>query len=214
LDVAILQVTNDNVDWHPVPLPDITTTTRLEGRSINIVGYSLFNPSSPSSPLSGPSVTVGNITRTIYHTLDTHTIAMIMTNAAVHGGGSGGAVIDSETDELIGMVTSNAKLNKKPGGNNSNNVIIIPEMSFVLPMNVLLPILQAAIQGEGSNVDWRRYDVKDKVVEQIWALKDGGGGFGGAKPPEALSRLMAHLDDDDDGDDEGSGDNTVGRSRL
>lgn len=63
--------------------------------------------------------------------------AMLQTTAAVHPGGSGGAVVDAD-GRLIGLVTSAAR---HSGGS------MLPHLNFSIPVEALKPVFDFASSG-------------------------------------------------------------------
>uniref|UniRef100_A0A6N2KEV3 Glyoxysomal processing protease, glyoxysomal n=1 Tax=Salix viminalis TaxID=40686 RepID=A0A6N2KEV3_SALVM len=126
LDVALLQLEH---------VPDQLCPTKVDfktpplGSKAYIIGHGLFGPRCGSSP----SVCSGVVSKVVktkappycqsLQGRNSHIPAMLETTAAVHPGGSGGAVINSE-GHMIGLVTSNAR----HGGGT-----VIPYLNFSIP---------------------------------------------------------------------------------
>ncbi|KAB2011661.1 hypothetical protein ES319_D09G035300v1 [Gossypium barbadense] len=84
--------------------------------------------------------------------------AMLETTAAVHPGGSGGAVVNSD-GRLIGLVTSNAR----HGGGT-----VIPHLNFSIPSS-LMPIFQFARDMKDFS-PLQNLDKPNELLSSVWAL--------------------------------------------
>jgi hypothetical protein len=90
---------------------------------------------------------------------------MLQTTAAVHPGGSGGAVVDAD-GRLIGLVTSAAR---HSGGS------MLPHLNFSIPVEALKPVFDFASSG---NCMWFVRDVDDERCLLSFKRWGGGGAEG------------------------------------
>lgn len=84
---------------------------------------------------------------------------MLETTAAVHPGGSGGAVVDS-SGRMIALVTSNAK----HGGGT-----VIPHMNFSIPTAALEPVFKFAEDMKNLSL-LLQLDRPNKDLSSVWAM--------------------------------------------
>ncbi|KAG0554221.1 hypothetical protein KC19_12G074000 [Ceratodon purpureus] len=166
LDIALLQLESPPPGLCPI-------TPEKEGPSPGsaavVLGHGLFGPRSELCP----SVSAGVVARVVKEGSSplftgigariegkTSRAAMILTTAAVHPGGSGGAVVNGE-GRMIGLVTSNAR---HSGGT------VIPFLNFSIPCAALSPVLEFASR---ADLDWSKLEELDKPNGQlaaVWAL--------------------------------------------
>ncbi|CAK9237480.1 unnamed protein product [Sphagnum troendelagicum] len=167
LDIALLQLELPPQGLCPI-VPEKECPT--PGSTAVVLGHGLFGPRSELCP----SVSAGVVARvvkacstsffSIVHTSDkkedkSGNAAMLQTTAAVHPGGSGGAVVNGE-GRMIGLVTSNAR---HSGGT------VIPYLNFSVPCAALIPVFDFASGGKY----WSLLMEVDKPNEQlaaVWAL--------------------------------------------
>ncbi|XP_021911111.1 glyoxysomal processing protease, glyoxysomal isoform X2 [Carica papaya] len=162
LDVALLQL-----EHVPHQLSPITTNFEHPslGSKAYIIGHGLFGPRCGFSP----SVCSGVVAKIIkakmppfYQSILKRGLelpAMLETTAAVHPGGSGGAVVNSN-GHMIALVTSNAR----HGGGT-----IIPNLNFSIPCAVLAPIFEFARDMSDLSL-LQNLDQPNKHLSSIWAL--------------------------------------------
>lgn len=147
-----------------------------------VVGYPIWHPRSRLGPIAhsgniakvfwtvndDPKATPSAII-TNFHNNNNSQPAMLLTTASVISGASGGAVIDIETGQLLGMVTSNAKIyTKQKNTNNSSSggegkhqkQTIYPRLNFCIPTNLLNLAVQSVVNRDTA------------AQQQIDALKD------------------------------------------
>ncbi|KAJ6893542.1 glyoxysomal processing protease [Populus alba x Populus x berolinensis] len=162
LDVALLQLEH---------VPDQLCPTKVDfkspslGSKAYIIGHGLFGPRCGSSP----SVCSGVVSKVVktkappycqsLQGRNSHIPAMLETTAAVHPGGSGGAVINSE-GHMIGLVTSNAR----HGGGT-----VIPHLNFSIPCAVLAPIFDFAKEMRDIAL-LQNLDQPNEDLSSVWAL--------------------------------------------
>ncbi|VFQ58873.1 unnamed protein product [Cuscuta campestris] len=133
LDVALLQL-----DFVPDQLCPIVIDFRhpSPGSKSYILGHGLFGPRCDLLPSAclGVIAKVVEAKRSLNHqtTQESYFPAMLETTAAVHPGGSGGAVVNSD-GFMIGLVTSNAR----HGGGT-----VIPYLNFSIPCAALEPVFK------------------------------------------------------------------------
>ncbi|GAB4814878.1 hypothetical protein N2152v2_001924 [Parachlorella kessleri] len=184
----------------------------LAGQPAAVCGFPLFNPAAGLGPWV---VRAGDRP------------AQLLTTACVHSGASGGAVLDPRSGRLLGLVTSNAK---------QSSGMVYPHLNFSIPTSLLRPVCALAAQqgtlgetqqGAGA---WAALDAelaRDAALCTLWGLSFGagqdpggevapGGPFGGARPPQALTKLLDKLGKEGAGQqgcDEDKGEAAV-RSKL
>uniref|UniRef100_A0A1S3WXI9 Glyoxysomal processing protease, glyoxysomal-like n=1 Tax=Nicotiana tabacum TaxID=4097 RepID=A0A1S3WXI9_TOBAC len=189
LDVALLQL-----ELVPDQLCPITADFMCPspGSKAYILGHGLFGPRCDFLP----SACVGAIAKVVeakrsllnQSSLGEHFPAMLETTAAVHPGGSGGAVVNSE-GHMIALVTSNAR----HGGGT-----VIPHLNFSIPCAALEPIFKFVEDMQNLSLEY--LDKPDEQLSSVWALT----------PPlsSKQSPSMLHLPmlprGDSDGDTKGS----------
>ncbi|KNC50153.1 peroxisomal leader peptide-processing protease [Thecamonas trahens ATCC 50062] len=76
----------------------------VRGQRVVVVGFPVLEPMGPRS--LGPVTTSGTITQ-VWAESKQSGPALVLVDAAVHRGNSGGALLDAATGDLIGLVTSN-----------------------------------------------------------------------------------------------------------
>ncbi|KAJ6707088.1 SERINE PROTEASE-RELATED [Salix viminalis] len=162
LDVALLQLEH---------VPDQLFPTKVDfecsslGSKAYVIGHGLFGPRCGFSP----SVCSGVVSKIVKAKApsycqsvqggNSHIPAMLETTAAVHPGGSGGAVVNSE-GHMIGLVTSNAR----HGGGT-----VIPHLNFSIPCAVLAPIFDFAKDMRDISL-LQDLDRPDEHLSSVWAL--------------------------------------------
>ncbi|KAJ6738194.1 SERINE PROTEASE-RELATED [Salix koriyanagi] len=135
------------------------------GSKAYVIGHGLFGPRCGFSP----SVCSGVVSKVVKAKApsycqsvqggNSHIPAMLETTAAVHPGGSGGAVVNSE-GHMIGLVTSNAR----HGGGT-----VIPHLNFSIPCAVLAPIFDFAKDMRDISL-LQDLDRPDEHLSSVWAL--------------------------------------------
>ncbi|EOA38805.1 hypothetical protein CARUB_v10011114mg [Capsella rubella] len=162
LDVALLQL-----EYVPGKLQPIATnfSSPLLGTTAHVVGHGLFGPRCGLSP----SICSGVVAKIVHAKmrLNTQSIsqevtefpAMLETTAAVHPGGSGGAVLNS-SGHMIGLVTSNAR---------HGAGTVIPHLNFSIPCAVLAPIFKFAEDMQNMEI-LQTLDQPKEELSSIWAL--------------------------------------------
>lgn len=131
LDVALLKakpVRGNKLSPSYLPLP-WRRSQGLETRQVWAVGYGLFGP---GSPWRLPSVTVGHVTK-VASGEKSQRAALIQSTAAVHRGCSGGALVDTATGSLVGLVTTNVR---------HQDGAVMPHVNFSLPVDLLDPLAE------------------------------------------------------------------------
>jgi S1-C subfamily serine protease len=121
------------------------------------------------------------------------TPAMLVSTAPVVAGSSGGAVLDAASGELLGIITSNARLSgRRPA--------LVPCLSFSVPADPWLSSVFALADILAPEKDrWRSVDARSEELASVWAL---GGGEEGRRPPDgprapkALQELLRQMEDD------------------
>ncbi|KAF8411133.1 hypothetical protein HHK36_003672 [Tetracentron sinense] len=165
LDVALLQL--DSVPNQLCPIiPDFACP--YPGSKANVIGHGLFGPRSDLYP----SVSSGVVARVVKAQRPIHSSesvrqenalrqlpAMLETTAAVHPGGSGGAVVNSD-GHMIGLVTSNAR----HGGGT-----VIPHLNFSIPCAALEPIFKFSKDMQDTSI-LHYLDKPNEQLSSVWAL--------------------------------------------
>ncbi|KAH7352009.1 hypothetical protein KP509_19G024900 [Ceratopteris richardii] len=158
LDIALLQLDKVPADLVPIkPEEDCP----FPGTRAIVIGHGLFGPRSELCP----SLSAGVVSRVVKTggmpmSPSEGVPAMLETTAAVHPGGSGGAVVN-EHGRLIGLVTSNAR---HSGG------AVIPHLNFSIPYAFLKPIFSFA-SGEIKDLSsLSTLCVPDEQLSAVWAL--------------------------------------------
>ncbi|GAB2210963.1 hypothetical protein Droror1_Dr00016253 [Drosera rotundifolia] len=164
LDVSLLKLDSVPRDVCPITA-DLSCPS--PGSKAFVIGHGLFGPrcemvSSISSGVIAkvvkaqmPSSYSSNISRNVLGELP----AMIETTAAVHPGGSGGAVVNS-AGHMVGLVTSNAK----HGGGT-----VIPHMNFSIPCAALEPVFKFSEDMQKLSI-LEELERPDENLSSVWAL--------------------------------------------
>ncbi|KAJ0808568.1 putative peptidase S1C, peptidase S1, PA clan, peptidase S1, PA clan, chymotrypsin-like protein [Helianthus annuus] len=151
LDIAVLQL-----EFVPDKLVPIVMdfTCPSPGSKVYVTGHGLFGPRCDFLPSS----CVGVVAKVVK--AQGEVPAMIETTAAVHPGGSGGAVLNSD-GHMISLVTSNAR----HGGGT-----VIPHLNFSIPCAALEPVFNF------SKVDMKDLSILEDLdrpnehLSAVWAL--------------------------------------------
>ncbi|KAJ6396854.1 hypothetical protein OIU77_021810 [Salix suchowensis] len=146
-------------------LPKVDFECSSLGSKAYVIGHGLFGPRCGFSP----SVCSGVVSKVVKAKApsycqsvqggNSHIPAMLETTAAVHPGGSGGAVVNSE-GHMIGLVTSNAR----HGGGT-----VIPHLNFSIPCAALAPIFDFAKDMREISL-LQDLDRPDEHLSSVWAL--------------------------------------------
>ncbi|KAL4201250.1 hypothetical protein AMTRI_Chr02g215120 [Amborella trichopoda] len=163
LDIALLQLEHRPNVLQPI-IPD--TQSPSPGSRAYVVGHGLFGPRSDLCP----SVSSGVVARVVKTQIpvkpdesndseERNLPAMLETTAAVHAGGSGGAVVNTDGC-MIGLVTSNAR---HSGGT------VIPHLNFSIPYAALIPVFKFAKDMQDMSV-LQVLDKPNEPVSTVWAL--------------------------------------------
>ncbi|CAM6109989.1 unnamed protein product [Calypogeia fissa] len=167
LDIALLQLISPPPDLSPI-VPEESCPP--PGSTAIVIGHGLFGPRAELSP----SVSAGVVARVVKagkealgrahydENGESYPMypAMLQTTAAVHPGGSGGAVVNS-LGRMIGLVTSNAR---HSGGS------VIPFLNFSVPYGALAPIFDFASKDFADLTSLAELDRPDKFLSAVWAL--------------------------------------------
>uniref|UniRef100_A0A3P9K826 Peroxisomal leader peptide-processing protease n=1 Tax=Oryzias latipes TaxID=8090 RepID=A0A3P9K826_ORYLA len=107
----------------------------------------------------GPSQTCGILSKAICLN---HQPVMLQTTCAVQAGASGGAVVQKQTGELLGIVSSNTRdLAAK---------VTYPHLNFSIPVTVFQALLQKFRQTMDINV-FKELNTTEKEVRRVWRLQ-------------------------------------------
>lgn len=101
----------------------------FSGETVYSAGFSFF----PKQCVPTPTLSKGCISK--------KNEFMLVTTCSVHGGSSGGAILD-EKGCLIGIIVFNVKLN----GTNA----LFPRINMVIPYAIIAPIIKRYIQEDGK----------------------------------------------------------------
>ncbi|CAN1259663.1 Glyoxysomal processing protease, glyoxysomal [Linum perenne] len=162
LDIALLQL--DRVPGRLCPIRVDLLCPAL-GSKAYVIGHALFGPKCGLPP----SVCSGVVSKIVkarapsccksLHGKDSPIPAMLETTAAVHPGGSGGAIVNSE-GQMIALVTSNAR----HGGRT-----VIPHLNFSIPCAVLDPIFEFAKDMRDTTI-LKQLDQPNEDLTSVWSL--------------------------------------------
>ncbi|OVA00367.1 hypothetical protein BVC80_1183g63 [Macleaya cordata] len=165
LDVAVLQLESVPNQLCPI-IPNFECPTH--GSKAHVIGHGLFGPRCDAYP-SVCSGVVGRVVkaqnslysseRGLQVTTKRDLPAMLETTAAVHPGGSGGAVVNSD-GHMIGLVTSNAR----HGGGT-----VIPHLNFSIPSAALEPIFKFSKDMQDLSI-LQILDKPNENLSSVWAL--------------------------------------------
>ncbi|CBI30593.3 unnamed protein product, partial [Vitis vinifera] len=164
LDIALLQLEFVPGQLCPI-IMDFACPSA--GSKAYVIGHGLFGPRCDFFP----SVCVGEVAKVVkskmplscQSSLQENILedfpAMLETTAAVHAGGSGGAVVNSE-GHMIGLITSNAR----HGGGT-----VIPHLNFSIPCAALQAVYKFSkdMQGMSLLLD---LDKPNEHLSSVWAL--------------------------------------------
>ncbi|CAH2034150.1 unnamed protein product [Thlaspi arvense] len=196
LDVAVLQL-----EYVPGKLQPITANFSSPplGTPAHVVGHGLFGPRCGLSP----SICSGVVAKVVHAKmrLNTQSIlqdatafpAMLETTAAVHPGGSGGAVVNS-SGHMIGLVTSNAR---------HGAGTVIPHLNFSIPCAVLAPIFKFAEDMQNMEI-LQTLDQPNEELSSIWALMPSLSPKPNPKTEQSLPNLPKLLKDGNNKQKKGS----------
>ncbi|KAM7530652.1 hypothetical protein LguiB_034062 [Lonicera macranthoides] len=161
LDVALLQLEFVPDELCPIVM-DFTCPS--VGSKAYIIGHGLFGPRCDFFP----SVCIGVVAKVVKakrplahqsNQQQRQFPAMIETTAAVHPGGSGGAVVNSD-GHMIGLVTSNAR----HGGGT-----VIPHLNFSIPCAALGPIFKFSKDTKDFSL-LEELEIPNEHLSSVWAL--------------------------------------------
>ncbi|CAL1398015.1 unnamed protein product [Linum trigynum] len=161
LDVALLQL--ENVPAHISPI-SVDLSCPALGSKAYVIGHALFGPKCGFSPsvCSGVVAKIVRSKATSYdrsHGKDSQIPAMLETTAAVHPGGSGGAVVNSE-GQMIGLVTSNTRHGRGT---------VIPHLNFSIPCAALAPIFEFSKDMQDIML-LKQLDQPNDDLSSVWSL--------------------------------------------
>ncbi|XP_056326725.1 peroxisomal leader peptide-processing protease [Danio aesculapii] len=124
------------------------------GEDVVVVGYGALGSR------CGPSLTSGILSRVITHQSQP---VMLQTTCAVQSGASGGAVIRSDTGELLGIVSSNTR--------DYAAKVTYPHLNFSIPVTLLEPLLRRFAQ-TGDAAVFNVLDSAEEDVRKVWRLQN------------------------------------------
>lgn len=164
LDIALLQLDHVPDQLHPIVTDPACPSPGLKAY---VIGHGLFGPQSDIFPSVCPGVVAKVVEAKMpqsyqsnFQQISSGCIpAMIETTAAVHPGGSGGAIVNSY-GHMIGLVTSNAR----HGGGT-----VIPHLNFSIPCAVLEPIFCFSKDMQDFSL-LQNLDKPNELLSSVWAL--------------------------------------------
>lgn len=158
LDIAVLQLNVVPDKLQPI---NMDFTCPSPGSKVYVIGHGLFGPRCDLSPSAcvGVVAKVVKARRSMGETGQGDLPAMIETTAAVHPGGSGGAILNSN-GHMISLVTSNAR----HGGGT-----IIPYLNFSIPCAALEPLLNFSKDMKDLSI-LEDLDGPNEHLSSVWAL--------------------------------------------
>ncbi|CAK9181839.1 unnamed protein product [Ilex paraguariensis] len=188
LDIALLQL-----EFVPDQLCPIIMDFRCPspGSKAYVIGHGLFGPRCDLLPSAchGVVAKVVKAKRLLHYqssqqvNVQEYFPAIIETTAAVHPGGSGGAVINSD-GHMIGLVTSNAR----HGGGT-----VIPNLNFSISCAALKPVFKFSRDMQCLSL-LEDLDKPDEHLSSVWELVPPLA----SKPGPSLPLLLPGGDDDKD----------------
>uniref|UniRef100_A0A5B7BU36 Putative glyoxysomal processing protease, glyoxysomal n=1 Tax=Davidia involucrata TaxID=16924 RepID=A0A5B7BU36_DAVIN len=194
LDVALLQLEFVPDQLCPIAM-DFTCPS--PGSKAYVIGHGLFGPQCDFSPSAclGVVAKVVEAKRPLHYQYSLQENAlgyfpvMLETTAAVHPGGSGGAVVSSD-GHMIGLVTSNAR----HGGGT-----VIPHLNFSISCAALEPIFKFSKDMQDLSL-LEDLDKPNEHLSSVWALMSPLS----PKPGPSLPDLPQSLPGDNNKDGKGS----------
>ncbi|XP_072247002.1 peroxisomal leader peptide-processing protease [Leuresthes tenuis] len=140
-----------------VPVPEVVVPRMSQsfspGEPVVVVGYGGLGRT------CGPSLTCGILSKAI--SLNSQPV-MLQTTCAVQAGTSGGAVVQRNSGELMGIVSSNTR--------DLAARVTYPHLNFSIPVTVFQRLLQKFHQIGDVNV-FRALNTTDKEVRRVWRLQ-------------------------------------------
>ncbi|KAI3937524.1 hypothetical protein MKW92_050305 [Papaver armeniacum] len=165
LDVALLQLESVPNQLCAI-IPEFKCPSA--GSKAHVIGHGLIGPRCDAYPSVCSGVvarvvkaqnSIHSDGRSLQESAESDYPAMLETTAAVHPGGSGGAVINSE-GLMIGLVTSNAR----HGGGT-----VIPHLNFSIPCAALEPIFKFSKEMKDLSI-LEILDKPNENLSSVWAL--------------------------------------------
>lgn len=191
LDFALLQLENVPDQLSPIV---VDFDEPMLGSKAHVIGHGLLGPRCASLP----SVCSGVVAKVVKTKLPSYYKsrpgedelfpAMLETTAAIHPGGSGGAVVNA-AGHMIGLVTSNAR---HSGGT------VIPHLNFSIPSAILAPVFEFAREMQDFSL-LHNIDCADEGLSAVWSLMPALSPKPG--PPDLP---LLRLEDDDKKEGKGS----------
>ncbi|PWA67909.1 Peptidase S1C [Artemisia annua] len=157
LDIALLQLEFVPDKLQPIVMDFICPSP---GSKVYVIGHGLFGPRCDLLPSAcvGVVAKVVKAQKSIEETGQDFP-AMIETTAAVHPGGSGGAILNSD-GHMISLVTSNAR----HGGGT-----VIPYLNFSIPCASLEPVFNFSKDMKDLSI-LKDLDKPNEHLSSVWAL--------------------------------------------
>lgn len=158
IDVALLQVETSGGALGRLCVAEPSLEAARTGDACSAIGYAIFDPSSNMKS----TVSAGVVSKVVAHPRALNRPVMIQTSTSVFRGHSGGMLANRE-GKVLGLLTSNAR---------HSNGLIIPTINFVLPVNVLQPLLGCVyLDREAQDPVFRKLDTEDAEVASTWSLE-------------------------------------------
>ncbi|KAL2931860.1 Glyoxysomal processing protease glyoxysomal [Bienertia sinuspersici] len=164
LDISLLQLESVPKQLRPI---SVDLACPSPGSKAFVIGHGLLGPRCDLLPTisSGVVAKVVKAKESVAHLSTFQEIfagevpVMLETTAAVHPGGSGGAIVNS-SGHMIALVTSNAK----HGGGT-----VIPHMNFSIPSAALKPVFSFAKDMQNRSL-LQQLDRPNKELTSMWAM--------------------------------------------
>lgn len=161
-DLAFLSFDEHRLDASPVEFYD---ETPVQGLPVYSMGFGLFYPKTLStkavdqieSPTTLPLVSKG-VVNAIFWTVfpdSKRRPTMVICSSKCWNGSSGGAVLDTKTNKLVGIMNSN--------GRHMASGKQIPELAFVIPSDVIEHALRLALEDQSVELH--------SVAKTLWQLR-------------------------------------------
>ncbi|NWH68030.1 TYSD1 protease, partial [Geococcyx californianus] len=148
-DVAVVELEKSMPGFVSLHLAD----TFIPGEEVRVVGFGALGQ------MCGPSVTAGVLSAVV-------TVAgqpvMLQTTCAVHGGSSGGPLISSQSECLLGIVASNTR--------DTSMGTTYPHLNFCIPITILQPLI-AHYHHTGNSDAFAGLNWVSEGVRAAWRLQ-------------------------------------------
>jgi hypothetical protein len=135
------------------------------------IGFPLFNPE--CTPIDEPSYSEGKLVKIVS---EKDTQVMLLTDATINRGSSGGMIADFYSGTLLGLITSNLKLQSHSLEQSSS----FPNINFSIPLSVFIPLLKwigfSSSEESNGTLESIVYKMEDEFVSsnahKLWKLEE------------------------------------------